>query len=260
MRRLGDILNSKKVIPTQTEVETGLPVRAFTQKSLYLHNKYLEDGYMAAFPSTTTLVYCVLAKYANARTQRCFPAYETIAREAGVHNRQTISTALRILEACGLIYIRHGKGGNTPNVYVLLEPSNWQLPDSVTVDTLRKKRRSIKKASPKYQNDTSGSSTDDTGTPLRDSPKEIPENAPLKEELAGRPTDQESATEIESPQTEIPASTKAMLGRYFTEEQLHRAAADAIANGHCLTSRQVLAAARRLGFEPSLPLPGWYRY
>ena len=259
MKKVGDILNEKRRIPTQSDIEKGLPIRRYSPKSFFIPNSYLEGGFAAAYPNATTLVFLVIAKYANAETQSCFPSYETIARESGVHNRGTLRYSLHILEASGIVYIRHAKGGSSSNVYVLLDPSNWQLLDRITLDTLKGKRAVSKPAPWQVQKSTSGSITDDTRILRKESPKEIPENAPLKGEEPESPTDQESATEIESSQGEIPTSTKAMLGKYFTEEQLRRAVAEATAHGHPPTSRQVLAAARRLEFTPITPLPAWYK-
>lgn len=258
MKKLKDILNSKKFIPTQTEVEMSLPIREYTEKSLFLHNEYLALGYMANFPPTTTLVYCVLAKYANARKQNCFPAYETIARESGITNRQTISTALRILEAFGLIYIRHGKGGHIPNVYVLLGPSNWKELNSGTIETLRKKRRSIKKQPPEYQDTTSRSGTDDTRTPLSESPKEIPANSPLKGVGDAHATDQAPDLPDERLWEKITPAARSMLIGYYSREQILEAARDTNSRGLDTDSKSLRAALKRLDVTPSRPLPGWY--
>lgn len=259
MKKVGDILNEKRRIPTQSDIEKGLPIRRYSPKSFFIPNFYLEGGFAAAYPNATTLVFLAIAKYANAETQSCFPSYDTIARESGVRNRGTLRHSLRVLEASGILYIRHSKGGSSSNVYVLLDPSNWQLLDRITLDTLKRKRVVSKPAPWQVQKSTPGGITDDTRILRKESPKEIPENAPLKGEEPGSPADQESATEIESALTEIPASTKAMLGKYFSEDQLRTATAEAVARGHSPTSSQVLAAARRLGFEPSTPLPTWYR-
>lgn len=74
-------------------------------------------------------IYNVLAKYANSRTQSCFPSYETIMSHTGIGKRKTITKYLKRLEKLNIIAIEHSKG-RKPNRYYLLDVGCWDINSS----------------------------------------------------------------------------------------------------------------------------------
>lgn len=219
---------------------------------------------MAIFKRPITQVYCVLAKYANEKTQSCFPSYETISKDAGIKNRQTISSALRVLEAFDIISIRHGTGRNVSNVYFLLQPSVWKVANSVMVDTVWKQRKSISVRGKRYQTNDTYSGTNDTGTLLRESTKEIEgdslnanTNAPMKGVVIEGSAGSASALSDESLWEEISLAAHSLFDGYYSREQILCAARDAKSRGFDVDSRAVRAAFKRLELVPARPLPAW---
>ena len=100
----------------------GIPKRPrLKQNRLYIDNEYFELGYAAIFPNSVTLVYCILAKYANARSQICWPSVRTIMRETGIGSDKTVFAAVRQLEFCRLIKVSHSRGRSS-NRYQLSYP------------------------------------------------------------------------------------------------------------------------------------------
>jgi len=176
MKHISSNINNKRWQPTSNPFE-GLPIRPKLKKErLWIDNEYFANGYAAAFPKATTLVYGVLAKYANADTQRCFPAWQTLMKETGIKNRRTISEAIRILEAFGIIAVVHSTG-KYPNRYVLLDAQQWKKADSGIVATVRKAKKhrvTVAKDTPQqYQTELANSGTDDTRNHINESDKEI---------------------------------------------------------------------------------------
>ena len=84
---IGKLLDSKKLHKPKPGNFEGLPIRPSKEQTrLVIDNEYLEKGFMAIFPKTVSLVYSVLAKYANYRSQRCFPSIATIMKDSGIKN------------------------------------------------------------------------------------------------------------------------------------------------------------------------------
>ena len=77
----------------------------------YIDNEFLARGYAAKYRKISLIdIYCVLAKYANYTTQMCYPSIQTLIRESGVKNRNTVMKALKKLEELKIIKIFHSKG------------------------------------------------------------------------------------------------------------------------------------------------------
>ncbi len=147
MEKIGEILSKKIANFEKLCAERNFPVRPPKKSTrLYIDNEYFGKGYAAFFPKWATMVYLVLAKYANYRTQICYPSIKTIIRESGVSNRNSVVNAIKVLEAYKIIGTWHSKG-RIANCYVLLSSSIWGEPNSISMDTI-KKSNSIKKASP----------------------------------------------------------------------------------------------------------------
>lgn len=155
----------------------GLHIRPSKKNTrLFIDNEYFEKGYARLLPKSVLAVYCVLAKYANHETQTCFPSIETMMRESGIKNRNTVIKALKILEAYRIIYIEHSKGG-LPNQYALLNSDAWKEPNSINTDTVNSITSDTETVSKnelkQYQNSSSNSITSDTGNHLIKSSNEI---------------------------------------------------------------------------------------
>lgn len=99
------------------------PRRRKKQTRLYLDLEYITEEYLASLPRSATVIYLVLAKYANFTTQTCFPSIDTLMKESGIKNRTTAIAAVRILEAHRIIAVQ--KRSRRSNLYTLLDSSCW---------------------------------------------------------------------------------------------------------------------------------------
>lgn len=136
------------------------------QKRFCVDNEFFENGY-AAMLSRDALVYFLLAKYANMETQICFPSYETIIRETGIKNRNTIARIIRILEKLNFIKVERSTNRKS-NTYTLINYSEWRPVFSITSDTVAIVSKTTHK---QYQKLVSRSIKDDTGNQLTKSVK-----------------------------------------------------------------------------------------
>jgi len=209
MEPIGNILNKKKWQPKLDSLE-GLPIRPpVKQTRFYLDNEYIEKGYAAIFPDSTTAVYCILAKFAHHKKQICFPAAKTIMELGGITNRSTVFKALKILESYNIIAIIHRSKGRVPNVYALLETSRWisinSLPFETVIQKMKKPRTVSAKQGQQFQNPSHNSGTDETRNHLTESDKEIKTEVKI--------TDKNT----ESIKREISRGTLIMLGAYYEE-------------------------------------------
>jgi hypothetical protein len=122
----------KKTMDERRET-IALPVRPRNKKTrLWIDNEYFSDHYGAAFPLTTLAVYAVLAKYANARTQTCYPSVAKIMQESGIKSEKTVFASLKRLEGHRIIEISRSKGRSS-NRYTLLASHIWLKPNPVIV-------------------------------------------------------------------------------------------------------------------------------
>ncbi|MBP9782140.1 MAG: helix-turn-helix domain-containing protein [Candidatus Pacebacteria bacterium] len=136
IKSIGEILKDRD--KNQTPDLRGLPIRPRNkQNRFYIDNEFLERGYVARFKKFPLIpVYAVLCKYANARTQKCWPACETIIKETGIKNRNTVWAVITLLEKLSIIYTERSSG-RTSNRYWMLDSKYWKEPNSITVDTVR---------------------------------------------------------------------------------------------------------------------------
>lgn len=101
--------------PTATAAASG-PISAETTW-FHVFKSMIESGDAARLGGTVFLVYCVIKAHTNFQNGAAFPAIDTIARLAGVSDRQ-VMRALQALEEHGyLTKARHGRH----NVYTLRE-------------------------------------------------------------------------------------------------------------------------------------------
>lgn len=109
----------------------ALPVRPRHKKTrLWIDNEYFSERYGDALPLSALAVYAVLCKFANARTQTCYPSVALIMEESRIRTAKTVFAALKQLEAYRLIEIGHSKGRSS-NKYTLLDSAIWLKPNHV---------------------------------------------------------------------------------------------------------------------------------
>ena len=136
----------------------GLFVRQPNKKGrFYLDNEIIDRDYFKIL-GKVSLVYLVLAKHANAKNQGCFLTYETIMKESGKTNRNSLSSALKILSALNMIIIKNVKGTRC-NFYYLIDCSKWKPANSINFDTIISVSKYAKK---QYQNEPKNSISSDT--------------------------------------------------------------------------------------------------
>ena len=111
------------------EYTLGAPrIRPRQRKArLFIDHEYITHGYCATFRHSVSVVYLVLAKYANYHTQTCFPSIDTIMRQSGITNRNTAFAAITLLEEHRLITVERSKGRRA-NQYTLLDARSWKRP------------------------------------------------------------------------------------------------------------------------------------
>jgi hypothetical protein len=155
-----------------SQYQNGFLVRELKKKTrFYTDNEFLDKGY-ASFFGRKSLIYFVLEKYANAKTQTCFPSYKTIMKETGIKNRNTIAKTINAFEYLNLVGIKRSKG-RKPNIYYLLDSSQWKPLNSIILDTVR---TVLKITHKQYQKWRFNSSRGDTKNHISKSTKEIKEN------------------------------------------------------------------------------------
>ena len=253
MKKIGEILNSKKPPQVAPESFNALRRRPSVRRArLVIDNEYLEKGYAALFPNSTTLIYCVLARRAHHTKQTCYPSAEDIIRLCGIKNRQTIFDAFKILEAFGLIAIRHSKG-RVSNFYVLLDVSEWKDPNSIKIETVlaqKRVRATVSKSEGQpSQKDPANSAADDTRSHITDSYKEITTEKVEKEENAN----------AENPLGRMNDAGRFMLRGYYSESDMVAAVAEIPDDGEKLTTGQVVSVLNRRGVAPLKELPSFLR-
>jgi len=129
----GNYLNKFKKQMDERRETIALPVRPRNKKTrLWIDNEYFSEHYGAVFPLTTLAVYAVLAKYANAQTQTCYPSVAKIMQESGIKSEKTVFASLKRLERHRIIEISRSKGRSS-NKYTLLASHIWLKPNPVSV-------------------------------------------------------------------------------------------------------------------------------
>lgn len=92
-----------------------------------IDNEYVKNYYMAKFPPLCTLVLSGLLVHCNTDRQDAFPSIETIKDHTGCTNLRSHISALKILEAYGIINIRRSKRGiKAVNVYFFRSVRHWR--------------------------------------------------------------------------------------------------------------------------------------
>lgn len=92
-----------------------------------IDNEYVKNHYMAKFPPLCTLVLSALLVHCNTERQDAFPSILTIKEHTGCTNIRSVISALRILEAYGIVSIRRSKRGiKAVNVYFFRSARLWR--------------------------------------------------------------------------------------------------------------------------------------
>ena len=111
----------------------ALPVRPRNKKTrLWIDNEYFSERYGEVLPLSALAVYAVLCKFANARTQVCYPSVAKIMQESGIKSPKTVFASLRSLEQYHIIEISRSKGRSS-NGYTLLDAGIWVKPNRVKI-------------------------------------------------------------------------------------------------------------------------------
>ena len=129
----GNYLGKFKRHMDERRESIALPVRPRNKKTrLWIDNEYFSEHYGTVLPLSALAVYAVLAKYANARTQTCYPSVALIMRESGVKSEKTVFSSLKKLEQYRIIEISRSKGRSS-NKYALLASDIWLKPNPATI-------------------------------------------------------------------------------------------------------------------------------
>jgi len=125
-KHIGKIIQKSAYEMTHGGFTPNLPIRRKgKQKRFFIDNEYYEWGYAKNLPKQATLVYFILAKYANSKTQACFPGMDKIVKEGGISNNRYVSKGLKELEKYNLIFVNRPGIGKVNNYY-LLDTSVWK--------------------------------------------------------------------------------------------------------------------------------------
>jgi hypothetical protein len=104
---------------------SGALLRDLRKKGHYtVDNEFLDSGFGAIVKPAGIAVYNVLCRHANINTSKAFPSVPTIARKAGISERQVFRTLATLQELNIISYIpKRGRGHQ--NEYCLLDVSEW---------------------------------------------------------------------------------------------------------------------------------------
>lgn len=92
-----------------------------------IDNEYVKNEYLAKFPPACTQVLLSLLVHCNLDRQDAFPSLETIKKQSGCTNLRSIVSALKILNAYGIIGIaRSKKGMRLVNLYTFQSVRYWR--------------------------------------------------------------------------------------------------------------------------------------
>ena len=109
--------------------EAPIEIRDQREQEWFWGSNQFIDHYAEIVGSSAVSVYCVLCRYANNYTQKCWPSMETIAKKSGLKSRKTISAAIEVLEEYNIITVEKkydDTGKRSNNVYNLNSPKAWK--------------------------------------------------------------------------------------------------------------------------------------
>ena len=175
MENLRELINIERyqTRADDQQFNTYVPRRPSLRKTrAVIDNEFIDSGYGSCLGPKITAVYLALTRHANYQTQECFPSAETLSKEAGIKNRNSIFFALKALEAYQIISVKHSKG-KYPNRYTMLDTSSWKAPNSIDLDTLKKTKTVSKQTPNPYHNPSVNSLTVDTRSNINKLSNEI---------------------------------------------------------------------------------------
>lgn len=89
-------------------------------------NEYVEKGYLACLPQICTKIYLALLVHCNTKTQTAFPGIERLKEYSGEKNKNSVFTAIRILEEYRIIIVFRTVGGShKSNLYQFVSSKEW---------------------------------------------------------------------------------------------------------------------------------------
>ena len=108
-------------------MDSELKKRELSNKWFWMDNDIFQYGHV--LEKTGLIVYVVLCRYANAKTQTCNPSLKCIAENIGASSR-IVSTYIQLLAKWKLIKISRTRVGYSKsyNKYLLLDKSMWVKP------------------------------------------------------------------------------------------------------------------------------------
>lgn len=108
-------------------------VRDLRKKDQYKVDDAYLNGYARLCGVYATAVYNSLSRHADYETQACFPSIELIAEQHNI-SKPTVIKAIRVLQQWNIVSVSRNKDSETkrqlPNVYLLLDKSEWVPKDS----------------------------------------------------------------------------------------------------------------------------------
>lgn len=250
MESMAESLKKRALPKINRENFDGLKIRPSKKETrLFVDNEYFASGYGEYFPKNVSLVYFVLAKYANFKTQTCFPSFSTIMKEAGIKNRNSAVNAIKILEAYSLIAANHSKGKYS-NRYAMLDICHWRKPNSITIDTILKvgknKQTVSMGMSNQYQKDLANGIPVDTRNHLNKSSNEIKDGFSFKEE--------DGLNQLLPP-------TKTLIRRYFQDGEIIAALKflreSNPGSDKKFGASEIMRALIKQGVKPKEEVPSW---
>lgn len=128
-KRVAKFQELKKTHLEQTRSEVNPDTLRSKKKPnrFVVDNEYVKGYYLAKFPPVCSQVLFTLLVHCNLNRQDAFPSIITIQELSGCTNTRSVISALRILEAYGILNIRRSKRGiKAVNVYFFQSVRHWR--------------------------------------------------------------------------------------------------------------------------------------
>ena len=128
-KRVAKFQEFKKTHLDQTRSEVNPDTLRSKKKPnrFVVDNEYVKGHYLAKFPPVCSQVLFTLLVHCNLNRQDAFPSIVTIQELSGCTNTRSVISALRILEAYGILNIRRSKRGiKAVNVYFFQSVRHWR--------------------------------------------------------------------------------------------------------------------------------------
>lgn len=232
-----------KLIKNYNIADRSLPIREKSKRTRYfIDNEYFGCGYGAYFSKNTTVIYNVLAKYANYETQMCFPSLEKIIEETGIKNRNTVIDSINELCEYNII-IKFKSDKRDSNRYVLIRPEAWKLLAVSNSNAIE------------YQKQANNSINVNTGIHINNYNKEISSN--ISQNIP--------QTNAENhPSIRFSAFAPKFLSSYFSKTDIDNAVNKIRSENNIeaekITTKELLDALKNINAIPIKAMPIWLKY